>query len=82
MRQAFTMAVVMLVAFLITEKAVMRAQPAEQGSVSCAKGAELVRLNALGKGYSARVSTSQGENFLSGCLVTGRGRIGDLVARD
>jgi hypothetical protein len=27
-------------------------------------------------------ASSQGENFLSSCLVTGRGQVGDLVARD
>jgi hypothetical protein len=82
MRQAFNIAVAILLTFLVTERAIMRTQAAEKGAVTCTQGADLVRLEALGRGFSEAVSSSQKENFLSGCLVTGRGQVGNLVARD
>jgi hypothetical protein len=42
----------------------------------------MVRLDAIGKGFSDAASSGQGQNFLSGCLVTGEARFGNLVARD
>jgi hypothetical protein len=34
------------------------------------------------KGFGDIASSAQGENFLSSCLVTGRGQVGDLIARE
>jgi hypothetical protein len=52
------------------------------GTITCHQGAELVKANALKKGFGDAGASSQGENFLSSCLVTGRGQVGDLIARE
>ena len=82
MRRAFNIAVVVLVGALIADRAVMHAQAREQGSISCADGAEVVRLGALSKGFSDAAASNQGEAFKSNCFVTGRAQAGDLIARD
>ncbi|MFM0341696.1 hypothetical protein [Paraburkholderia fungorum] len=82
MRQAFYIAVVLLLGYLMADRAMMRAQAGELGTITCQKGAELVKLEALKKGFGEAGSSSQGENFLSSCLVTGHGQVGDLIARD
>jgi hypothetical protein len=82
MRRAFNIAVVVLVGFLIADRTAMRVQAHEQGSISCAAGADLVRLDALNKGFSDAAATNQGDAFKSGCFVTGRAQVGDLIARD
>ena len=82
MRQAFNIAVVLLVGYLMADRALMRAQAGEVGTITCHQGAELVKANALKKGFGDAGASSQGENFLSSCLVTGRGQVGDLIARD
>ncbi|WP_341316835.1 hypothetical protein WN982_36470 [Paraburkholderia sp. IMGN_8] len=82
MRQVFNIAVVLLLGYLMADRALMRAQAGEMGTITCSQGAELVKLDALKKGFGEVGSSSQGENFLSSCLVTGRGRVGDLIARD
>jgi hypothetical protein len=82
MRRAFHIIIVMLVAYLIADRAAMHTQADQKESITCGVGAELVRLDALRKGFSEAAAGSQGEGFMSGCLVTGRGRVGDLVARD
>ncbi|HVE06461.1 MAG TPA: hypothetical protein VNE00_04340 [Paraburkholderia sp.] len=82
MRRAFNIAIVLLIGALIADRAMMRVQAHEQGSVSCADGAEAVRLGALSKGFSDAAASNQGEAFKSGCFVTGRAQVGDLVARD
>jgi hypothetical protein len=82
MRRAFNIAVVVLVGFLIADRAVMHAQAHEEGSISCTQGADLVRINALNKGFSDAAATNQGDSFKSACFVTGRAQVGDLIARD
>ncbi|MDR6491822.1 hypothetical protein J2797_001709 [Paraburkholderia terricola] len=82
MRQAFNIAVVLLLGYLLADRALMRAQAGETGTITCHQGAELVKANALKKGFGDVGASSQGENFLSSCLVTGRGEVGGLVARD
>jgi hypothetical protein len=82
MRQAFNIAVVLLLGYLLADRALMRAQAGETGTITCHQGAEMVKANALKKGFGDAGASSQGENFLSGCLVTGRGEVGGLVARD
>ncbi|HEY1998326.1 hypothetical protein [Paraburkholderia sp.] len=82
MRRAFNIAVLMLLAYLTVGRAMTHAQAGEEGSMSCERGAEMVRLDAMGKGFSDAASSGQGQNFLSGCLVTGEARFGNLVARD
>jgi hypothetical protein len=82
MRRAFNIAVVVLVGFLIADRTAMHVQAHEQASISCAAGADLVRLDALNKGFSDAGATNQGDAFRSSCFVTGRAQIGDLIARD
>ncbi|MFM0737964.1 hypothetical protein PQQ51_12035 [Paraburkholderia xenovorans] len=82
MRQVFNIAVVLLLGYLMADRALMRAQAGEMGTITCQKGAELTKSHALSIGFGDRAASSQGENFLSSCLVTGRGQVGDLVARD
>jgi hypothetical protein len=82
MRRAFNIAVSVLIACVIGDRALMHAQAGETGSITCQKGAELVRLDALSKGFPEAASSAQSENFLSSCLVTGRGRVGNLIARN
>lgn len=82
MRQAFNIAVVLLLGYLLADRALMRAQAGETGTITCHQGAEMVKANALKKSFGDVGASSQGENFLSSCLVTGRGEVGGLVARD
>jgi len=82
MRQAFNIAVVLLLGYLMADRALMRAQAGEFGTITCHQGAELVKASALKKGFGDVGASSQSENFLSSCLVTGRGQVGDLIARD
>jgi len=82
MKRAFNIAVVILLAYLIAGRALMHAQAGVTGSITCESGANLVRLDALKKGFSESASVGQSENFLSSCLVTGEGRVGDLVAHE
>lgn len=80
MRQAFNVGIVL--AFLLGNRALIRMQAHEGGSVACAKGSELVRLDALARGFTAIGARSQGENFFSSCLVSGQAQAGNIVARD
>ncbi|MGF6571862.1 hypothetical protein ABH945_003983 [Paraburkholderia sp. GAS333] len=82
MRQAFNIAVVLLLGYLMADRALMRAQAGEVGTITCHQGAKMVKSDALKKGFGDVGASSQGENFLSNCLVTGRGQVGQLVARD
>jgi hypothetical protein len=82
MKRAFNIIIVMLLAYLIADRAAMHTQADQKESITCASGAELVRLDALRKGFPEAAAGSQGEGFMSNCLVTGRGRVGELVARD
>jgi hypothetical protein len=83
MRRVFNIAVLMLLAYLTVGRALTHAQAGEEGSISCERGAEMVRLGAMDKGFSEAASSGQGQNFLSSCLVTGEARVNDqVVARD
>jgi hypothetical protein len=83
MRRVFNIAVLMLLAYLTAGRALTHAQAGEEGSISCERGAEMVRLGAMDKGFSEAASSGQGQNFLSGCLVTGEARVNDqVIARD
>jgi hypothetical protein len=82
MRRLFNIAVFALLAYLIADRAMVHAQAGERGTITCQKGAELVKQDARAKGFGETASSVQGENFLSGCLVTGQGRVGNLTARD
>ncbi|CAB3804438.1 hypothetical protein LMG28688_05976 [Paraburkholderia caffeinitolerans] len=82
MRQAFNVGVVIILALLLANRAMTRAQAHESGSVTCTQGSELVRLDALARGFTAIGARSQGENFLSSCLVSGQAQVGKIVAHD
>jgi hypothetical protein len=82
MRQAFHIAVIALVGFLMVDRAVMHSQAGTRGTVSCAYGAQIVKANALRRGFSEAGAASQGEAFMSSCLVSGGASVGDLIARD
>ena len=82
MRQAFNVGVVIVVALLLANRAVTRVQAHEGGSLTCAQGAALVKTEAMARGFSEIGARSQGENFLSSCLVSGQGRVGNQIAHD
>jgi hypothetical protein len=82
MRRAFHIAIVLLLGYQIADRAAMHSQTGTPGTITCAHGAELVRSDALHMGFSDAGSTSQGEGFMSNCLVSGRGEVGNLIARD
>ncbi|HKT98888.1 MAG TPA: hypothetical protein VJS30_20540 [Paraburkholderia sp.] len=82
MRQAFNVGVVIVLALLLGNRVLTRVQAHESGSVTCAQGSELVRLGALARGFTSIGARSQGENFLSSCLVSGQAQVGDIVAHD
>ncbi|HWX10417.1 MAG TPA: hypothetical protein VNZ04_00210 [Trinickia sp.] len=82
MRRAFHIAIVLLLGYQIADRAAMHFEAGAPGTITCAHGAELVRSDAMRKGFSEAASTSQGEAFMSNCLVSGRGRVGNLIARD
>ncbi|MGA3247097.1 MAG: hypothetical protein ABSD12_02805 [Paraburkholderia sp.] len=83
MRRVFNIAVLMLLAYLTAGRALTHAQAGGGGSISCERGAEMVRLGAMDKGFSEAASSGQGQNFLSGCLVTGEAHVTDqIIARD
>lgn len=86
MKKAFNVCAALMVALLIANQAVVRVQAGERTSMktslSCAQGADRVRAIAVEKGFSAAGSGSQAEVFLSNCLITGGGRVGDSYARN
>jgi len=82
MRQAFNIAVVVVLGLLLANRAVTRLQAHESGSLTCAQGSELVKAEALGRGFTEIGARSQGENFLSACLVSGSASVGDMLAHD
>ncbi len=82
MRQAFNISIVIVLALLLANRAVIRAQAHEQGALTCAQGSELVKTDAIARGFTALGARSQAENFLSNCLITGQGQVGKLVAHD
>ncbi|MCG5077384.1 hypothetical protein [Paraburkholderia tagetis] len=82
MRQAFNVGIVIILALLLGNRVMTRVQAHENGAVTCARGSELVRLDALTRGFTAIGARSQGENFLSSCLVSGQAQVGDIIAHD
>jgi hypothetical protein len=82
MRQAFNVGVVIVLALLLANRAMTRVQAHEAGSLTCAQGSALVKAQALLQGFGERGASSQGENFLSSCLVSGQGQVGDQIAHD
>jgi hypothetical protein len=82
MRQAFNVGVVIVLALLLANRAMTRAQAHEVGSLTCAQGSALVKAEALARGFGERGARSQSENFLSSCLVSGQGQVGELIAHD
>jgi hypothetical protein len=82
MRTAFHIAVVALLAYLVADRAMLRMQPHAPNTMTCAQGAEALRLGALVKGLPQAAASSQSEAFLSTCLVTGSQRLGDMVVRE
>jgi hypothetical protein len=82
MRQAFNIGVVVVLALLLANRAITRIEAHESGSLTCAQGSELVKAEALGRGFTELGARSQGENFLSSCLVSGSGSVGDMLAHD
>ena len=82
MKRVFHIAVFMLLAYLIADRAMVHAQAGEAGTITCHQGAQLVKQDALRKGFGELAASVQGENFLSGCLVTGQGTVHGLLARN
>ncbi|HTH60389.1 MAG TPA: hypothetical protein VL689_09560 [Paraburkholderia sp.] len=82
MRQAFNIAVVVVLALLLANRAMTRIQAHESGSLTCSQGSKLVAAQALVRGFTEIGARSQGENFLSACLVSGSASFGDIVAHD
>ena len=82
MRQAFNIAVVIVLGLLLANRVMTRVQAHESGSLTCAQGSKLVKAEALVRGFTEIGARSQGENFLSACLVSGSGAVGDLLAHD
>ena len=82
MRQAFNIAVVVVLALVLANRAMTRVQAHESGSLTCSQGSELAKAEALGRGFTEIGARSQGENFLSACLVSGSASIGNLTAHD
>jgi len=82
MRQAFNIAVVVVLALIVANRTMTRVQAHEPGSITCAQGSALAKAEALGRGFNEMGARSQGENFLSACLVSGSASIGNIVAHD
>ncbi|SMG55420.1 hypothetical protein [Paraburkholderia susongensis] len=82
MRQAFYIVLVLLLGYLMADRALMRAQAGEVGTITCHQGAALVKSDAMKKGFGEAGAGAQSESFLSSCLVTGRGQVDGLIARD
>ena len=82
MRPAFNVLIVIAIAVLIGNRVLTRMETHGAGWVSCEKGSELVRLEALARGFSASGARSQGENFRSSCLVSGQAQSGKVAAHD
>ncbi|KVN98224.1 adhesin [Burkholderia ubonensis] len=73
MRRALHIAVVALLAYLVADRALLHAHGLDASPLACKQGAQRVKHDALGRGFDDAAASSQGEAFMSGCLVTGRG---------
>ncbi|MGT2473056.1 hypothetical protein BZM27_16930 [Paraburkholderia steynii] len=81
-RKVFHIAVIAVLAYLVADRALLHAQAKEASTFACSQGAEQVKLEALGRGFGDAAASSQGDAFRSGCLVTGRGRPMEMLARN
>jgi hypothetical protein len=82
MRKVFHIAVIAVLAYLVADRALLHAQAHEASTFACAQGAEQTKLDALGRGFDDAAASSQGDAFRSGCLVSGRGRPTEMLARN
>jgi hypothetical protein len=82
MRQAFNIGVIIILALILGNRAITRIEAHYGGSLTCAQGSALVKAEALARGFTELGARSQGENFLSSCLVSGQGQVGELVAHE
>jgi hypothetical protein len=82
LRRIFHIAIIVLIGYLLADRAVMHYQASQTGTISCTQGAQLVHSDALRKGFSEAGASSQGQAFMASCLVSGRGSIDGLIARD
>ncbi|KAB0643476.1 adhesin [Burkholderia latens] len=73
MRRAVHIAFFALLAYLIGDRALLHAQGRDASASACSQAAEQVKYDALSRGFGSAAADSQGEAFMSGCLVTGRG---------
>ncbi|MGU7778699.1 adhesin [Burkholderia sp. PU8-34] len=73
MRRAVHVAVFALLAYLVADRALLHAQGRDATPLACAQGSERVKHDALSRGFDDAAANSQGEAFMSACLVTGRG---------
>ncbi len=80
MRRLFNIAIVVLLGYLIADRAVMHARAGETGAISCEDGAARVKSEARAKGFPDLAADSQAQMFESGCLVTGHAQVGNLIA--
>lgn len=80
MKKLFNAAVFAIVAYLVADRAMLHAQARDVDASSCVRGAEHVRLDALGKGFSHAAASSQGDAFRSQCLVMGGHRAAEWQA--
>jgi hypothetical protein len=82
MRRAVHICLIVLLGYLIADRAIVRSEAGEPGTITCEQGADRVRLDALQQGFSAAGAHSQSEAFLASCVVTGHGTVDELTARE
>jgi hypothetical protein len=82
MKKLFNAAVFALLAFLVAERAELHAEYRDASTATCSSNATQVEYDALAKGFSHAAAKSQGDGFRSSCLVTGRGRPMETLARN
>jgi hypothetical protein len=82
MRQAFNVGIVIILALLVANRVITRVEAHNGGSLTCAQGSLLVKAEALARGFTELGARSQGENFLSNCLVSGQAQVGAHTAHD
>lgn len=82
MRQAFNVGVCVILALLLANRAFTRFEAHGAGSLTCAQGSALVKAKALLHGFGEHGANAQGDTFMSSCLVSGQGQVGDQVAHD
>jgi hypothetical protein len=68
-RIIFTVAIILFLGLLITNKVLFRAHAAASGTPSCKQAASDVKQKSIQSGFSESGATSQAENFLARCLI-------------